>query len=500
MDKNIRINGIDYKGIDTIKVKDAVSEELHSFRNIDDGNIESSDVLLGKVGYGKDGKVIGTYIPSTGEIDGGINFYDQYGAWLTSYSLDDLPLSALPEIPALDGAGADQYEFAWTMTLEEVNALTEEADIGVDVTAKEGAKTYIIPYNDGFSGSTNSIYFYGGEEASSILIDWGDGTANTTLTINANKYATTSHNFATKSYNPITISLTSGGEFYLGGNTTTTNAGSFITSYVNAKEIRIGGGVKGITQTFLYESKCENVLMHNTLEIIGTTQIFTYCYRLKSLNIPKSATTIQSSILAQYCYTLEYIYIHEGVEGSNILSSSCYNLKKLVLPNTYKTLSGQYFVYSTHSLKKFKLPKTPIELTSSSPYILNAVTSIEEIDVSNLVAQNLYSCMYDCSSLKRFEIPEGVTTLKTNCLRNCYFLETVIIPASVETIETSFLYYCFAIKQIIFKGTTPPIVTSGILSGVNNKNNITIYVPTGSLEDYATATNLTTWAERMEEY
>lgn len=501
MNKNININGEKYLDVSKIKVKDAETEAIHTFLDTEDGDIKSSDVMLGKVGYGKDGKVIGSYIPQSGEIDGGINFYDQYGAWLTSYSLADLPLSALPEIPALDGAGADQYEFAWTMTLEEVNALTEEADIGVDVTAKEGAKTYLLPNHFGFSGSTGGMYFYGGNEKSTILIDWGDGTANTTLTINPNTRATTSHSFATKSYNPITISLTSGGEFYLGGggsnyNLIATNTG--LSKQVI--EVRVGKGVKGLTvYPIASYSALENILLHNGLyDIYGTATLFS-AYSLKSLNIPKSLKELKVNQIAYNCYALQHLYIHDGLESSKEIVEGSYALKRFAFPKTYKTFNGIRLFYSCPILTKIKFPKTPINCLGDYFYIGSSNSTIEEIDLSNFVAEKYQYMMQGWKQLKQVIIPEGVKELNGQCFQECYNLESVTFPASLEKITGSSNFYSsYGLKQVIFKGTTPPIVSGDIFT--NTQERFKVYVPQGSLEDYATATNLVKFSGQMIEY
>lgn len=505
MNKNILINGIQYQNVSNIKVKDAETTDLHVYRNTDDATIQSNDIPVGKIGYGKDGKVIGTYVQPSGEIEGGINFYDQYGAWLISYSLADLPLNALPEIPALDGAGADQYEFEWTMTLDEVNALTEEANIGVDVTAKEGAKTYIIPNELGYSGSTGAMYFYGGDEASTILIDWGDGTENTTLTINANTRASISHGFATKSHNPISISLTSGGEIFLGGGT-----GSYYLltpSYNIGKqtaEVRIGKGIKGLSENWVSSySSVEKILLHNGLYATyapqGTGSLIS-ANKIKSINIPKSFKEINTAYITSDCWALESLYIHDGVEASKEISYRSSLLKKFVFPKTYNTCNTTRMFYECPILTKIKFPKNKITYTKGQINLLGNSNTISEIDLSNCVAEKYSGMMNSCNQLRQAEVPEGVRVLD-DCFASCYNLESIILPASLESITgTNNFSSCYNIKQVIFRGTTPPTVSSSssLLSSTNYIYKI--YVPKGSLDAYATATNLTQFAERMVEY
>lgn len=538
MDKNILINGNTYNNISSIKVKDAETAELHTYRNTDDADIDFADVLIGKTGYNKNGKVIGAYIPpstvGSGETDyeDGINFYDQYGQKIASYRLEDLPLSALPEIPALEGAGADQYTFAWSMTLDEVNALTEETDIGVDVTANEGAKTYLIPSARGYleNSSYYKIYLCGGDTASTVLIDWGDGQTST-VSLSANTSKQTSHTFAEKSYNPISIEKTAGGDFYLGAGTTGTQGRyAFLqcdTSNYNwgtladrTVEIRVGAGVKGLSGYCFYREGIEKIILpNNIVDILGSGYIFYDCYNLKALNLPKSIKSL-SMYLCTGCYSLESLFLHEGLESSSVLVSGSYCLKKLALPKTYKELTTTLFASTVQSLKKIKIPET-IETMKAGFTGIGTAYSLEELTVPracpslgssfcannyNLKRINLSEGLttigtyfaQSCYNLKSIEIPEGVTTIGDYFAQNTYSLESVIFPASLTSLGSYMFYNAgYSLKQIIMRGATPPALGGEIY---NKNTNFKIYVPAGSLADYVAATNWTIYAPYMEEY
>ena len=496
MSKNININGEKYFDVSKIKVKDANTEALHTYFDTTDGDIKSNDIPVGKVGYGKDGKVIGTHIQPNGEIEGGINFYDQYGAWLTSYRLEDLPLSALPEIPALDGAGADQYEFAWTMTLEEVNALTEEADIGVDVTAKEGAKTYFIPHKGGFTGVAQMFVITTTTDAS-FLVDWGDGTT-TSFTASANTTQYTAHTFGAKSHNPIVVEKTSG-EAVCFSQMTGISA--------NIKEIRFGVDFTELQSLGLYSS-IEKFLFHNKnyLKWNGGGNFFG-SYVLKSLNIPKSDNHIFSPssggyCLAKDCYSLENIFFHEGVKSSSgFIASGCPMLKSIVLPNSLKEITYSKIADSCYGLKKIRLPKTKITMADNAD-IATTCYALEKIEnLSSLSCNSLSSCMSKCYSLREFVIPEGTTTLGAGCFENCYGIKSLEIPESVVSIGTNFLRYARSLRQIKMKSATPPTMNTNMNSTYWVKLGLlTIYVPKGSIEAYATATNWSAVAECFVEY
>lgn len=535
MDKNILINGNTYNNISSIKVKDAETAELHTYRNTDDGDIDSSDVMIGKVGYNKDGKVIGAYIPPSTVVSGGtdyedgINFYDQYGQKIASYRLEDLPLNALPEIPALEGVGADQYTFEWSMTLDEVNALTEDTDIGVDVTANEGAKTYLIPSARGYEKGYNTIYLYGGDTASTVLIDWGDGSTNT-VSINANSSKYQNHTFTEISHNPISIEKVSGGDFYLGSGGSTNNYSSaFIQTDTSNRyyytlsdrtiEVRVGAGVKGLSNYTFYRAGIEKIILpNNIVDVLGTQYIFESCRALKSLNLPKSVKTMSATLLTS-ATSLESLFLHEGLEISNYLASGAYALKKLILPKSYKGFTAGAVCSNCYKLKKLKFPQTLETVPTSfaggnSFYSLNemvvpkGITAIansfcsqsyglERISLPEGITTIGQSFASNCSNLRSIEIPEGVTTIGSSFAGNCYSLESVILPASLTSIGSQALTSPYSLKQIIMKGATPPALAGEI---DNKFTKFKVYVPAGSLADYAAATNWTALAPYMEEY
>ena len=99
--------------------------------------------------------------------------------------------------------------------------------------------------------------------------------------------------------------------------------------------------------------------------------------------------------------------------------------------------------------------------------------------------------MYEgCGSLKSIPgiFPSSATTIYEGVCRNCFALQTPItIPASVTTIEAGVFQNCRSLREIHFLPTTPPTLADNTaLSGLWD---CTIYVPTGTIEDYRSAEN-----------
>ena len=134
------------------------------------------------------------------------------------------------------------------------------------------------------------------------------------------------------------------------------------------------------------------------------------------------------------------------------------------------TKVGTYAFYFCRNLKSVTIP--------------NGVTSIED---------HAFSI---CSSLTEVAIPDSVKSIGGQAFYNCTSLTSITIPDSVETTGNLAFGGCIALTEITIKATTPPT-----LSGTNAiPNNVTtIYIPTGTLSVYSTATNWSSFADKFVE-
>lgn len=65
MSKNLKIDGLELSGVDTIEAYDTDSKEYAKFVDTDDANAEASNISKGKTAYVGSKKVVGTYTPPT---------------------------------------------------------------------------------------------------------------------------------------------------------------------------------------------------------------------------------------------------------------------------------------------------------------------------------------------------------------------------------------------------------------------------------------------------
>ena len=93
---------------------------------------------------------------------------------------------------------------------------------------------------------------------------------------------------------------------------------------------------------------------------------------------------------------------------------------------------------------------------------------------------------YDCTNLTSVTIGNSVTSIGNYAFRYCSGLTSVTIPNSVTSIENWAFRGCSGIRTIHSQAKVPPTLGTDCFSGLNT-NQVKLYVPLGTQEDYAFA-------------
>ena len=93
-----------------------------------------------------------------------------------------------------------------------------------------------------------------------------------------------------------------------------------------------------------------------------------------------------------------------------------------------------------------------------------------------------------CSSLASITIPSGVPSIGNSAFKGCSSLASIMIPSGVTSISSYAFYDCASFSEIHFKPSTPPTVSvSNAFTYI--PTDCIIYVPTGKLTAYTSASN-----------
>ena len=198
---------------------------------------------------------------------------------------------------------------------------------------------------------------------------------------------------------------------------------------------------------------------------------FYNCTRLKSVTIPNSVTVISQNAFSG-CSGLTSVTIPSGVtEIYNAAFQNCASLTSVTLPNGLTGIANQTFSGCT-SLTSVTIP-----------------TSVNAIN--NYAFQN-------CTSLTAINIPNNVASFGQGAFSGCSGLTSVTIPSGVTSIGNSVFSGCTSLTSVTVNATTPPVL--GGTTVFSNTNDCPIYVPTGTLSAYESASDWSRYADRIFEY
>ena len=156
------------------------------------------------------------------------------------------------------------------------------------------------------------------------------------------------------------------------------------------------------------------------------------------------------------------------------------------------------------------LSSVPFAISTIANYAFRGCTSLSSIDLTGVTSIG-NNAFLGCTSLTSITIPNTVSSLGTNAFSNCTALTTVELLANITSIQSALFKGCSALTgidipstvtlimneafsgctsltSIKFLGATPPNAPyTNIWTGV--PTTCVIYVPTGSLSAYTSASN-----------
>ena len=181
----------------------------------------------------------------------------------------------------------------------------------------------------------------------------------------------------------------------------------------------------------------------------------------------------QQSLVSAYTFsttgehTVKYTLADTTTLGSYAFCS-CYNLTSVTIPNSVTSIGDDAF-YDCDNLTSIVIP--------------NGVTSIG------------YDAFAGCSSLTSIDIPSGVTSIGEYVFYSCSSLTSIDIPSGVTSIGEYVFYNCTSLTSVTVNATTPPTLGTNAFLYTND---CPIYVPSGSVSTYQSASVWSNYASRIQ--
>lgn len=420
-----------------------------------------------------------------------VNFYDYDGTIIKRYTAAEFAnISELPDNPYHAGLTAQ----GWNWSLSDAKAYVAKygkLEIGQMYITDDGKTRIYITLTEGRISPILQLYL---NAYSELDIDWGDGSTHSTFTTINAEYKSERHNYATAGDYVIAITVITG-SFVLRSSSNNVSSllwngnnsgGTPDVAYNNSiKKVEIGASMTSIgANAFCYCSSLSSITIPNGVTSISINA-FRNCYSLTFITIPNTITGDIGGFIFQDCRSLSSITIPNTVTSiGDSAFSDCYSLSSITIPDSVTSIGNYAFQYC-YSLSSFTIPDS---VTTIGAFSFRYCYSLSSIAIPNEVTTISDQTFNGCSSLSSITIPDKVTSIGTFSFSSCSSLASVTIGTRVTTIITYAFSGCRYLESIKFKPTTPPSVSnSNTWSGV--PTTCVIYVPTGTLNAYKTATN-----------
>lgn len=156
---------------------------------------------------------------------------------------------------------------------------------------------------------------------------------------------------------------------------------------------------------------------------------------------------------------------------------------------------GDYAFYTAMNLASVTIPSS---VTSIGYAAFNDCAALTTITLPDSLTDIGEYAFWRCSALRYITIPECVTTLRRATFMFCEALTTLILPTTLTLIDQGALSQCTSLRHIYCQSLTPPKSYYDFTSTIDT-DNCNLYVPKGTSESYASASQWMNFANIIEE-
>lgn len=228
--------------------------------------------------------------------------------------------------------------------------------------------------------------------------------------------------------------------------------------YPNLETVKIASSVKKIEKNAFYRcGSLRSIQLPKGLTYLGWGAI-EECTSLESVTIPSTCTTIEDYCFngdislkkvviknglqtIKYrafrgCSSLESINIPQSVGQDGIGSEAFYGCEKL---KTYGPLGEDYNIQTSNAYFYSRFPYVVKVVISGKTVNIpreafRGCRSLESVKILKGVKVIGNNAFYQCSSLKKIELPEGLTSIEWGAIEECTALESVTVPSTCTKI------------------------------------------------------------------
>ena len=265
----------------------------------------------------------------------------------------------------------------------------------------------------------------------------------------------------------------------------------------------------------------QEVTLPETLKSIGS---FTFygCSLLERVVFPESITNIGASAFEKTILTGEIslpnletignnafismnitkilslgkiVELKNGTYSHDGIFNSCKQLQEVILPDTLTNI-GNYTFYNCNLLEKVIFPESIINIGG---YAFSGTILAGELNLPNLETIG-QSAFYKSGIVKISSLGKITTLLYSpnsnyGTFNSCKQLTEAVLPDTLTYIGDYTFCNCNLLEKVICNAITPPSI--GERAFYNTSATLKFYVPDESVDAYKTATNWSTYADRI---
>ncbi len=196
-------------------------------------------------------------------------------------------------------------------------------------------------------------------------------------------------------------------------------------------------------------------------------------------------TTLPEGYVGELPSTVTYENVTYTVTSiSNNAFGNCNKIMGVAIPATVTSI-GDYAFTGCENMQTVGIPNTVEDIGEGAFNGCINLQSVKWPENANCWEIKQYT-FRDCSSLRKFNVPDNVTTIDVEAFSTCTGLQEVYLSGNLTHINAYAFKYCSALIGVYSYNLFPPLINAETFTGAF-ATNAKIYVPAQSLSRYQTA-------------